>query len=206
MNEKIKNILLIILIVGLVAMTVAFAALTTNLKVTGTATVAETRWDIRFEDYGVGTGNNVTAPTITAALANSSITKLSNVDVTLNKPGDKLVYIFKIKNNGTIPAKKNSFSMSITPATGTSGTAQTGTSYGTLTIGPVDYTVNCVNDTPLAASAYGTCTLTVEYKNIDTTSSVTGHQASQTPGQNQTANIGAGTYTINAEWSYIQNN
>ena len=205
MQEKTKNSLLAILIIGLVAMTVAYAALTTNLSISGTATVAQAKWDVRFEDYGVGTGNNVTAPSVTAALANSSITKLTNVNVTLNKPGDKLVYTFKIKNNGTIAAKKNSFSMSITPATGTSGTAQSGTSYGTLTIGPVDYTVNCTSDTPLAAAAYGTCTLTLEYKNIDTTSSVAGHQTSQTAGEDQTATIAAGTYTISAEWNYVQN-
>ena len=209
MSEKSKNILLGVLIVGLVAMTVAYAALSTNLAINGTATVENTKWDIRFENYAVGTGNNVDAPTVAAALsgADASVTQLSNVDVTLSKPGDKLVYQFDIVNNGTIDARKASFEMSITPQ---GGTAETATSYGTLTTGPVDYTISCPNEpavlTRLTGAAHShTCTLTVEYKSLDNTSTVTGRQASQTAGEDQTATIAGGTYTISARWNYTQN-
>ena len=55
MKEKIlrnkKNVLLGVLIVGVLAMTVAFAALATNLTINGTANIAATKWNIRFEDW-----------------------------------------------------------------------------------------------------------------------------------------------------------
>ena len=217
MSEKSKNILLGVLIVGLVSMTVAYAALSTSLNISGTANVASATWDIRFENYSTltGTGNtNVDAPQVTAALANSSTTKLSNVDVTLSKPGDKLVYQFDIVNNGTIDAKKatsNGFSMSITPGSGTAGNAQSATSYGTLTVGPVDYTVSCDDQAnAVLTKKNGTddtfaCTLTVEYKDLGSESSVAGAQTSQTAGTNQTASVPGGTYTISADWTFVQN-
>ena len=212
MSEKSKNILLAVLIIGLVSMTVAYAILSTSLNISGTATVSAATWDIRFENYAVGTGNNVDAPNVVAALANASVTKLSNVDVTLNKPGDKLVYQFDIVNNGTIDAKKatsNGFTMSITPQ---GGTAVSGNTYGTLTSGPVDYTISCPSDPAVLANKNATsgtkrhtCTLTVEYKDLGTSGEVAGRQASQTAGQDQTASVAGGTYTISADWTYVQN-
>ena len=51
MDNKKKNILLGVLIAGVVSMTVAFAALATNLKINGTTNIAATRWNVHFQNF-----------------------------------------------------------------------------------------------------------------------------------------------------------
>ena len=51
MNEKTKNILLGVLIVGIISMTVAYASLTQNLRINSSVKVQEnsTSWNIHFK-------------------------------------------------------------------------------------------------------------------------------------------------------------
>ena len=51
MNNKNKNILLGVLIVGIISMTVAFAALSTRLNINGTAKVSSFKWQIVIDDW-----------------------------------------------------------------------------------------------------------------------------------------------------------
>ena len=60
LSERNKNILLGVLVVGVIGMTVAFAALTSRIKLNGTANVAETRWNIHFQNWRLDTQNTVT--------------------------------------------------------------------------------------------------------------------------------------------------
>ncbi len=100
-ERKIKVLSLVALIVAVLGLTVAFAALSQTLTINGTASVNAAEWDIHFE--------NLSAPEITGdarvesepVLDNHSI---SNLDVSLTKPGDEVVYTFDIVNNGTIDA------------------------------------------------------------------------------------------------------
>ena len=212
MKENTKNILLGVLIVGLVAMTVAYAALTTNLQINGTATVSTTRWDIHFAnvavdttntnipstDYSLGTLDSTALPS-----AGATGTAISGLTATLKKPGDKLVVNFDIVNAGTIDATVSAFNKHITKgntvvATDTSDTNDV-VSY-TITCGTggsLNGDLNKANgNTPTSTS----CTLTVQYL-VDTGSA---QQSSTTPGTDQTAGTEAATYTFDANWTYVQ--
>ena len=105
MTEKKKNILLAVLIVGVVSMTVAYAALSSNLNINGSASVQNISesWNIHFAHIS-NTANEV--KTSGYASADSSITVENTTvtvpEVTLKAPGDKVEYLFKVVNEGDI--------------------------------------------------------------------------------------------------------
>ena len=202
MSEKSKNILLGVLIVGLVSMTVAYAALSTSLTINGTANVSATTWDIHFANVAVDTGagktniSNYSLGTLDNSTSNTTGTAIAGLTATLNKPGDKLVVNFDIVNAGTIDATVSNFNKSITLA-GVSAANDV-----------VDYNIECgtggkqgddllkSTETPHTAA----CTLTLEYN--DTGADIT--QQSTVAGQVQTIDVGAKTFTVSANWTYVQ--
>ena len=117
MSNKTKNIILIILIVGLVVMTVVYAALSTALRIGGTANISEAKWDIHFANFddthipanAVGGGTN----TGVIKSVSTNATAITNLKVDLKKPGDTIKYKFDIVNAGTIDAKLNTFDQTI---------------------------------------------------------------------------------------------
>ncbi len=206
-NQK-KNVLLAVLIVGLVSMTVAYAALITNLKIQGTANVAETRWDIHFANAQVDT-TNTTIPagdynlgTLTQA---TSPTQISGMTATLKKPTDKLVVNFDIVNTGTIDAKLSAFNKHITLGNSVDS-ADTAATNDVVT-----YTITCGGNDPaqdlnsvlVKTSGSTSCVLTVQYDN--NAMGGAGQQSSQTPGTDQTVNENAKTFSFDANWQYTQN-
>lgn len=225
MSDKSKNILLGVLIVGLVSMTVAYAALSTSLTIGGTATVANAKWDIHFASVAVDTSASATTipstdyslGTLDTALDQENTpatigTALSGLSATLKKPGDKLTVNFNIVNAGTIDAKKattNGFNMTITNHDDNTKTASGTTNNQAVTLDTVDYTINCSDPAILTkqggATSTSACTLTLEYKSLDTGSTITGAQQSTTAGTDQTATVAGGTYDITAAWNYVQN-
>ena len=100
--RKMKIISLIVLVVMVLGLTVAFAALSQTLTINGSATVNTASWDIHFENLTLsektGTAEVSGTPSLTG-------TVISGIDVSLNKPGDKIVYEFDLVNNGSIEAK-----------------------------------------------------------------------------------------------------
>ena len=130
--ENKKNVILAILIVGVVAMTVAFAALSTNLSISGTANVGDVSWNIHFTNWQLDTESTVTYggvthqntasyPTVNQLLQSPSVaasTKVENLNVTLNQPGDYVKYTFEIINEGSIDATLNNFTYPLTCASG----------------------------------------------------------------------------------------
>lgn len=100
--RKTKIISLIVLVVMVLGLTVAFAALSQTLTINGSATVNTASWDIHFENLTLsektGTAEVSGTPSLTG-------TVISGIDVSLNKPGDKIVYEFDLVNNGSIEAK-----------------------------------------------------------------------------------------------------
>ena len=100
-NGKIKNILLIVLALGLISMTVAYAALTQRLDIESTAGVNSLEWDVHFAN--LSQGEVIGSPSITEPKL-SNIT-ISGLDVEFTKPGESVTYNFDIVNNGTIDAR-----------------------------------------------------------------------------------------------------
>ena len=221
MSEKSKNILLGVLIVGLVSMTVAYAALSTSLQINGTANVAATTWDIHFANVEVDKANTTgasensngvitTMGTLDNALdsTNRSIgTAFSGLVVDLAKPGDKATITFDIVNAGTIDAKNTVFTKHI---------AKTGGETTDTTNDVVTYTITCDNgadgnDHVLTKNGGSNntahCTLVVKYDDnaFNSETRAPGQQASQTAGQDQTVNQPEKEFTLDASWTYVQN-
>lgn len=109
-NEKTKNIVLAVLVVGIIGITVAYALLTQRLVIeNNSATISKANWDIHFESstpvtaVATSLGDTQTAtvdsqPTLTA-------TTISGLQATFKKPGDNVAYKFNVVNNGDINAK-----------------------------------------------------------------------------------------------------
>lgn len=100
-ERKIKTLSLVALIVAVLGLTVAFANLSKELTITGTAQVKGATWDIYFSNVSVATSGGATASNATI----SNKTTISIKDVTLTKPGDSVTYTFDVVNNGTVDAK-----------------------------------------------------------------------------------------------------
>ena len=115
MQEKTKNVLLVVLIVGLVSMTVAYAALTQTLTIKSSAKINNTKWDIQITDFVdvPNQANNVggTSEVTVKEGYTTSGTTISGVEVTFKKPGDVAKFTFNLKNLGDINAKLNSFTL-----------------------------------------------------------------------------------------------
>ena len=173
-NEGTKNIILGVLIVGLVSMTVAFAALSTNLSINNTAEVAAQSWDVELanwaKDNSTGTGVDVT----TGSIGTTSITGFK---FGFSAPGQSITYNFNIVNKGTINAKNTA----VTVGTPKCYTKTDGTTKGAEAAScPITFTVNCAS-TALTTNANG-------YSSLDLTGTTTG-----TP---VTAGTKACTYTV----------
>jgi len=138
MQEKTKNVLLAVLIVGLVSMTVAYAALSTTLTISSSAKVAASKWDIQITGWKQETVLNLNGGTSEATVKASpsvTATAVTGIEVTFKKPGDAVQFTFNIENKGDIDAK-------LTSATGM-----------TETIDGVTKTVKCENATPAASNS-----------------------------------------------------
>ena len=111
MNENNKNgkgLYLVIgtLCVAVVALSIAYAALSTTLRINfGNVTQSEQSWSVGFlgtEATGTATGTSNQGLTCGKATITSDNVSIANT--TISKPGDKCVYELTIKNNGSINA------------------------------------------------------------------------------------------------------
>lgn len=104
MNSKVQNILLGVLAVGLIGITVAYATLSQQLTINGTAKVASATWDVHFENMSDGAKVGYAEIATTGKLTASGTT-VSGSFGTLKAPGDSITYTFDVKNAGSINAK-----------------------------------------------------------------------------------------------------
>ncbi len=199
-NRRTKTILILILVVGLLSMTVAYAALITNLRIRGTANVAETRWDIHFSNVSVDSSTNIPSTDYSLGTLNqeNSPTSISGMSATLKKPNDQLVVNFDIVNSGTIDAKVGVFTKHIALGENV---------VGTDTNDVITYTITCgsganLNEVLAANNGTSHCKLSIHYDDNDEGA---GAQTSQVPGTDQTMGFEAKTFNFDADWSYIQN-
>lgn len=130
MNNKIQNIVLVVLAVGLIGITIAYASLSQNLTINGTAKVAAATWDVHFEGMSAGAATGyATLPSTGKFGIQTGSTTISGDLGTLKAPGDTITYTFKVKNAGSIKAKVNSVSKPaltcVSSSTGSATTAST---------------------------------------------------------------------------------
>lgn len=109
-QRKIKILALIAMSVAVLGLTVAFAFISTSLKINGSGTFKGGEWDVHFDNLSeakiIGDAKEVTKPQIT----DGGIT-LNNLNVSLLKPLDKIVYTVDVVNSGKMTAEISSISM-----------------------------------------------------------------------------------------------
>ena len=189
MDNRKRNILLGVLIVGVISMTVAFAALSTNLSINGTAEVSATKWDIHFangQDNTPGTHLDGKTNKGTITGLQFAATSITNFTATLYQPNDEVVYNFDIVNDGTIAGQLDNFTKTIT--------------CNSASCDMITYTITCEDashndanqsDYILASGASVSCEMKIKYND-------------QTNSNNGTYTQGAVSATTTATWLYKQ--
>lgn len=101
-----KVLAVVSLIVSVICLSIAFAAMSTNLIINGDAALENSSWDIHFENLSepkiVGTAKELKEPSI-------DDTTIKNVSISLKNPGDSVTYEFDIVNAGTTDAKSDGY-------------------------------------------------------------------------------------------------
>ena len=100
-----KALVIVVLLVVIAGLTVAFAALSTTLNINGTAYLDAAKWGIRFENLSSPTRLGKATTTGTAKIEESKAAEITDMNVSLMVPGDKIVYTVNLVNKGTINAK-----------------------------------------------------------------------------------------------------
>ena len=119
-NRKLMYSMLAFVLVGITTMTIAYATLSTTLKITGSAEFQEASWDFVVTKFPIpdswevpeellaadnvisyGDAKFIKTPTITG-------TTISNLDVSLKNIGEGLEAYYQITNTGEIPARLDS--------------------------------------------------------------------------------------------------
>lgn len=155
MNNKIQNIVLGVLAVGLIGITIAYASLSQNLTINGTAKVAAATWDVHFETMSAGAATGYATLPTSGKLAISGTSISGNIG-TLKAPGDTITYTFNVKNAGSINAKISSITppkLTCTPVA--SGGSQT---IANNVCANLTYTIEYTSESPKTISVGNTLT------------------------------------------------
>ncbi len=113
------------LCVAIVALTIAYAALSANLQINfGAVTQSAQSWNVHFVgSSATGTASSAGTDTsgVTCGAATITDSSVTIAATTISRPGDKCTYPLTVKNDGTIDAILNS----ITPQNPTSTECET---------------------------------------------------------------------------------
>ena len=103
-DNKPKKIALITLVVAVIGLTVAFAALSNNLTISGNAKLDPINWNIYFDNISGVDLSGEAAIVDNPEIDSNNKTKITNFNVTLNKPGDKATFTVDLVNESDITA------------------------------------------------------------------------------------------------------
>ena len=104
-ERRTKALVVVVLLIVIAGLTVAFAALSTTLNINGTAYLDAAKWGIRFENLSSPTRVGKATTTGTAKIEETKAAEITDMNVSLSIPGDKIVYTVDLVNKGTINAK-----------------------------------------------------------------------------------------------------
>ena len=104
-ERRTKALVIVVLLIVVAGLTVAFAALSTTLNINGTAYLDAAKWGIRFENLSSPTKIGSATTTGTAKIEETKAAEITDMNVSLSIPGDKIVYTVNLVNKGTINAK-----------------------------------------------------------------------------------------------------
>ena len=103
-DNKPKKIALITLVVAVIGLTVAFAALSNNLTISGNAKLDPINWKLYFDNISTVDLSGDAAIVDNPEIDSNDKTKITNFNVTLNKPGDKATFTVDLVNESDITA------------------------------------------------------------------------------------------------------
>ena len=122
MDNKVKNVLLLVLAIGLIGMTGAYALLSQQLQIRATGSVKGASWDVHIENltgpsyssakYGStseSTGATGTAAASVTQTPSVKTTSIEGLAVQFTKPNVSVSYTFDLVNAGTLDAILDSY-------------------------------------------------------------------------------------------------
>ena len=101
-KQKSKKSIIAIALILLLTISIGYAAISTELKINGTANISAASWNVYFTNIQPTTGSVV--PSVAPTTSGTTTTQL-NYTVALEKPGDFYEFTVDVKNGGTINAK-----------------------------------------------------------------------------------------------------
>ena len=104
-KDRTKKITMIVLIVAIIGLTVAFAALSQNLTINGSANVDAATWNIHFDNLGEAQISGEAQENAKPSINEDDKVRIDGINVTLNNPKDKVVYNVDLVNEGSIDAE-----------------------------------------------------------------------------------------------------
>ena len=104
-ERRTKALVIVALLIVFMGLTIAFAALSATLNINGTAYLDAAKWGIRFENLSSPTKIGSATTTGTAKIEETKAAEITDINVSLSIPGDKIVYTVDLVNKGTINAK-----------------------------------------------------------------------------------------------------
>ena len=104
-ERRTKALVIVVLLIVVAGLTIAFAALSTTLNINGTAYLDASKWGIRFENLSSPTKIGSATTTGTAKIEETKAAEITDMNVSLSIPGDKITYTVDLVNKGTINAK-----------------------------------------------------------------------------------------------------
>ena len=104
-ERRTKALVIVVLLIVFMGLTIAFAALSATLNINGTAYLDAAKWGIRFENLSSPTRVGKATTTGTAKIEETKAAEITDMNVSLSIPGDKIVYTVDLVNKGTINAK-----------------------------------------------------------------------------------------------------
>ena len=104
-ERRTKALVIVVLLIVFMGLTIAFAALSATLNINGTAYLDAAKWGIRFENLSSPTKIGSATTTGTAKIEETKAAEITDINVSLSIPGDKIVYTVDLVNKGTINAK-----------------------------------------------------------------------------------------------------
>ena len=104
-ERRTKALVVVVLLIAVAGLTIAFAALSTTLNINGTAYLDAAKWRIRFENLSSPTRVGKATTIGTAKIEETKAAEITDMNVSLSIPGDKIVYTVDLVNKGTINAK-----------------------------------------------------------------------------------------------------
>ena len=113
-NRQLKVMFIVALVLSITAMTLGFAAFSSTLNISASASVTPNSDDFKVQIFGIN-GDNVVPITYqsTAGSTNGRINddgiSISGINVVLTKPGNHVAYKFVVRNTGKYDAYIESF-------------------------------------------------------------------------------------------------